>query len=65
MNGYYDTTLADLRVGDRVELHPACDRWMMGEGFATVTSIGRDLAATIFDVSGNLRRYNPCLLRKV
>ena len=29
----------DFRVGDRVELHPACDLWMMGARFGEVIKL--------------------------
>lgn len=34
-------TLQDFTVGQRVELHPATDLWMMGARFGVVTLIGR------------------------
>lgn len=32
---------ADFHVGQRVELHPACDLWMRGARFGTVVKVGR------------------------
>jgi hypothetical protein len=29
----------EIQVGDRVELHPVTDRWMMGDRYAEVISI--------------------------
>ena len=35
----YDVvTFAQWRVGDRVEIHPACDAWMRGARFGTITA---------------------------
>ena len=33
--------MSDERIGQRVELHPATDRWMRGDRFGTVVGIGR------------------------
>jgi hypothetical protein len=32
---------SEITVGSRVELHPACDLWMRGARFGTVTGIRR------------------------
>ena len=33
--------MIDPRIGQRVELHPATDRWMRGDRFGVVIGIGR------------------------
>ena len=38
-NGEYGTRAEDFAVGQRVELSPACDLWMMGARFGTVRKI--------------------------
>ena len=45
-------TLNDFHVGDRVQLSPACDRWMMGDRFGEVVAIGRVLLKVHMDRSG-------------
>lgn len=30
-----------MKIGDRVELHPGCDRWMMGDRFGVIVGRGR------------------------
>ena len=34
-----DPTLADFKIGQRVELHPGTNRWMMGDRLGTVTEV--------------------------
>ena len=41
MSGQTDLLLEQFTVGDRVELHPATDRWMRGDRFGTVSKLGR------------------------
>lgn len=37
--GLFET--GDFHPGQRVELHPGTDRWMRGDRYATVVSIGK------------------------
>ncbi len=34
-------TATDSRIGKRVELHPATDRWMMGDCYGEIVGIGK------------------------
>lgn len=34
-------TRTDSRIGKRIELHPATDRWMMGDQYGEIVGIGR------------------------
>jgi hypothetical protein len=38
---YYHTEPTHFTVGERVELHPRLDLWMMGARYGTVTKLGR------------------------
>ena len=58
-------TLNDFKPGDRVEIHPACDRWMFGDMYATVTKVGRTKLTIKFDRSGAVRRWDPENIFKV
>jgi hypothetical protein len=51
--------LTDFRVGDRVELHPATDAWMMGDRYGAVVKIGRKYLHVKMDCSGKIRRLTP------
>jgi hypothetical protein len=46
----------DLRVGMRVELHPATDQWMQGDRYGEITHIFDGYARVKLDKSG--RSYN-------
>jgi hypothetical protein len=65
VSGYHTTTLADLTVGDRVELHPATDTWMSGDRFGTVVKLGRLRAHVKMDRSGRTLSLLPTLLQVV
>lgn len=54
-----DMFLSQYQVGDRVEAHPACDCWMAGDRFGTVTMIGRFYVHVMMDVSGKVRKFVP------
>ena len=61
----YNNTLNDFIIGDRVELHPACDLWMRGARFGNVVKIGRK-KVTVFVDHPAVRRdlpFSPDLLR--
>lgn len=49
----------DYVKGQRVQLHPATDRWMMGDRFGTVQHIGRKLVHVLMDKSNKLIRVSP------
>lgn len=52
-------TLNDFDEGQRVELHPACDVWMMGDRFGTVARVGRRLVHVRMDRSRRTLRLLP------
>jgi hypothetical protein len=55
----------EIRAGDRVELHPATDRWMRGDRYAEVISIYYSqkyrniMVKVLFDCSGAKGSYLP------
>jgi hypothetical protein len=48
-----------VKEGDRVELHPATDRWMRGDRFGTVVKIGRKYVHIKLERSGQTRPFTP------
>jgi hypothetical protein len=46
-------------VGERVQTHPATDRWMRGDRYGTVTRVGRKLVHVKLDVSGQVGKFHP------
>lgn len=52
-------SVLQFRIGDRVQLHPATDAWMMGDRFGTVVKIGRKLVHVLMVRSGKVRRVAP------
>jgi hypothetical protein len=49
-------------TGTRVEAHPACDCWMMGDRFGTIVKITRRSIHVKMDRSGKVRRFIPDML---
>lgn len=43
-----------VKIGDRVELHPATDAWMQGDRFGIVAKIGRKYIHVEMDRSGRI-----------
>jgi len=62
-----------FKAGDRVELHPATDRWMMGDRFGTVIGKKRPRSGPIgflaikvkLDKSGKVIAFHPANLNLV
>lgn len=52
-------TLKDFFKGDRVELHPATDRWVMGDRYGTVVKVGYSHLTVQLDCSGRSIRVHP------
>jgi hypothetical protein len=48
-----------MQVGQRVELHPATDAWMMGDRFGVVVKIGRKYVHVKLDRSGRTIPFLP------
>lgn len=51
--------MSDYNVGDRIQLHPATDAWMMGDRYGEVTVVGREYYHVKMDRSGNIRKVHP------
>ena len=51
--------LEQFQNGDRVELHPATDAWMMGDRYGEVVCIGYMYVHVKMDRSGKIRRVVP------
>lgn len=48
----------DRRIGKRVELHPATDRWMMGDRYGEIVKIGREYVYVKLDKSGRTVKFS-------
>lgn len=65
----YGTNVANVKPGDRAELHPATDAWMRGDRFGMVVDVlpmGRNPSERVLirmDVSGKLLRVHPANVR--
>jgi hypothetical protein len=51
--------ITELHINQRVRLHPATDRFMMGDRYATVVRIRTKLVRIKFDRSGHVRYVYP------
>jgi hypothetical protein len=51
--------LRDFRTGDRIEIAPHLDRWMMGDRFGFVVSVGKKYVQVCLDVSGKRFKLSP------
>jgi len=49
----------DLKIGDRVEVHPATNAWIFGDRFGEVAKIGRKYVHVLMDRSGRTLRFVP------
>lgn len=63
MTKAYDgtATMYDL-MGQRVELSPTTDAWMMGDRYGEVIKIGRKYVHVKMDRSGKVRKLSADLL---
>lgn len=64
-NHTYGETLSDFKVGQRVELHPGTDLWMMGARMGTVIWVGRKYVHVKLDRITPVKFATPDLLRIV
>ena len=48
-----------FKPGQRVQLCPSTDRWMMGDMYGTVASVGRKVVRVKMDRSGKTIRVAP------
>ncbi len=44
-------------IGRRVQLHPATDRWMMGDRYGVIVKVGREYMYVKLDKSGKTIRF--------
>lgn len=49
----------DFSPGQRVQLHPGTDRWMMGDRYGDVAKIGRKVVHVKMDRSGKTILVHP------
>lgn len=56
---------SDFEPGQRVQLCPSTDRWMMGDMYGTVASIGRQWVRVRMDRSRQTIRVAPDRLLEV
>ena len=49
--------LRKFKVGERVELHPGTDRWMMGDRYGEVAKIGTKFVSVKLDKSGKTLKF--------
>jgi len=64
IHGPFDSP-GQFNAGDRVELHPATDRWMMGDRCGSVAKVGRNVLTIKMDVSGKTIRCRPESIGKI
>lgn len=64
---WYDApqTLDEYRVNDRIEMHPATDRWMRGDRYGNIVKIGRRFLHIKMDRSGQTIRAEPSCIQRV
>lgn len=51
--------LRDFQAGDLIEMHPATDRWMMGDRYGVVTKVGRKYVHVKLSRSGDTVKVSP------
>lgn len=61
-----DATMADFQLGQHVELHPATDRWMMGDRYGTIIRVSLifDRVTLRMDKSGRKLSFRPANILK-
>lgn len=57
--------IANFKLNDRVQLHPATDTWMRGDRFGTVVAIGRKLLRVKMDRSQRTLSLLPANIMEV
>lgn len=50
------------QVGDRVEISPSCDLWMMGARYGEVVKVGRKLIHVKLDRTGKVHKFTEDLI---
>jgi hypothetical protein len=51
-----DSRVLFLEIGMRIELHPACDAWMMGDRYGEIIKLGKKWIHLKMDRSGKIRK---------
>ena len=51
--------LASFTIGQRVQTHPATDRYMMGDRYGSVAKVGRKYVRVHLDRSGRTMDFHP------
>jgi hypothetical protein len=59
LQGNYDDTALAVRLGDRVQLHPATDLWMRGAKYGTVVKFGRKYLHIQLDINDKIVKMLP------
>jgi len=54
-----------MKIGDRVQTHPATDAWIFGDRYGNVVKIGRKYVHVRVDRSGRTLKFTPDLLLPV
>lgn len=54
-----------MKEGDRCELHPSTDRWMMGDRYGTIIEIDGGSVQVVLDRSGDTYWYKAECIGKV
>lgn len=66
MTDQMDLFMSQYKVGNRVEIHPACDCWMQGDRFGKIVEMGKFYIYVKMDRSKLTRRFtSEKILRKV
>ena len=60
-----DKKQREALLGQRVELSPATDRWMMGDRYGAIVQVGLLTARVRLDKSGLVRRFSQELLTPI
>lgn len=47
-----------LKVGDRVQIHPAADAWMQGDRYGEIVRVGNSIVHVRMDRSGRVRWFH-------
>ncbi len=58
-------TLGDFDEGQRVELSPSTDAWMMGDRYGAVVKVGRKVVHVQMDRSGRVRKLHPRYISQI
>lgn len=57
--------LNDFALGDRIQLSPSTDRWMMGDRYGLVTKVGTKYLHVLMDKSNKTVTIAPSLVSPV